>query len=272
MTVPNADCTTVSGSEGEGIDLRPSSSARARPSIAAKLVGSITTVHPGEGKRALQFFGYAFLLLVCYYTLKTIREPLLLADGSAELKSYAYAAIACVLCAMVPLYGALFRRSNTQQLVRRITAFCVATLALFYVLGKAGADIGFAYYVWVGVFGVTIIAQFWAHAAHSYDVESGQRLFPLIMAGAALGALVGPRLSGALFAVLGAWNLMLVAIALLVATLPLLAATSRATAARPVTPVKRARRRTGTCSADSRSCFATATCSCSRFSRCCSTA
>ena len=184
-------------------------------------------MHPGEGKRALQFFGYAFLLLVCYYTLKTVREPLLLAGGSAELKSYAYAVIASVLCVMVPLYGALFRRSNTEQLVRRVTAFCIATLALFYLLGRTGVDIGFAYYVWVGVFGVTIIAQFWAHAAHSYDVDSGQRLFPLIMAGAALGALVGPPLSGALFRVLGAWNLMVVAIVLLVATLPLLAGTSR---------------------------------------------
>jgi AAA family ATP:ADP antiporter len=229
MTVLNANSTTA-GSKADGIDLSPSYSAHARPSIAARCVGLITTVHPGEGKRALQFFAYAFLLLVCYYTQKTVREPLLLAGGSAELKSYAYAAIASVLCVMVPLYGVLFRRSNTQQLVRRITAFCIATLALFYLLGTAGVDIGFAYYVWVGVFGVTIIAQFWAHAAHSYDVESGQRLFPLIMAGAALGALVGPRLSGALFSVLGAWNLMVLAIVLLVATLPLLAGTSRATA------------------------------------------
>ncbi len=230
MTVPNADCTTASGSKTDGTDPRPSSSAHPRPSIAAKFVGLITTVHPGEGKRAMQFFGYAFLLLVCYYTLKTVREPLLLAGGSAELKSYAYAAIAAVLCVMVPFYGELYRRSNPQQLVRRITTFCIVTLALFYFLGTAGVDIGFAYYVWVGVFGVTIIAQFWAHAAHSYDVESGQRLFPLIMAGAALGALVGPRLSGALFSVLGPWNLMVVAIVLLVATLPLLAGTSRATA------------------------------------------
>ena len=34
-----------------------------------------------------------------------------------------------------------------------------------------------AYYVWVGVFGVTMLAQFWAHAADSFDVDSGKRLF-----------------------------------------------------------------------------------------------
>jgi AAA family ATP:ADP antiporter len=232
MTVPNANWTTVSGSDDDwASDSSRSSAPSARPSIATRLAGLITTVHPGEGWRACQFFGYAFLLLVSYYTLKTTREPLLLAGGSAELKSYAFAAIACVLCVMVPFYGVLFRRSDARQLTRRITVFCMATLGFFYLLGTAGVDIGFAYYVWVGVFGVTIIAQFWAHAAHSYDVESGQRLFPLIMAGAALGALVGPPLSGTLFPLLGPWNLMLLAIALLFATLPLLASTSRSESA-----------------------------------------
>jgi len=237
MIVPNATWTSVAKSATDrGSDTSPTTAASARASIARRCVAWITTVHPGEGKRVLGFVSYAFLLLVCYYLLKTIREPLLLDRGSAELKSYAYAAIACVLLVVVPLYGALFRRSDTRQLTQRITVFCVAALALFYLLGTANVDIGFAYYVFVGVFSVTIIAQFWAHAAHSYDVESGQRLFPLIMAGAALGALAGPWLSGALFPLLGPWNLMLLAIAALVATLPVLGATCRRTPERSHAP------------------------------------
>ena len=171
------------------------------------------------------FFGYAFLLLVSYYILKLLREPLLLTTGSAELKSYAYAAIALVLMVFVPVYSAVFRHTGRVQLVRWITAFFLGNVCLFYLLGLIGVDIGFAYYVWVGVFGVTMLAQFWAHAAHSFDVETGQRLFPVIMAGATFGALAGPALFGVLFPLLGTWNLMLVATALLATTLPLVART-----------------------------------------------
>ena len=38
-----------------------------------------------------------FLLLVGYYVLKTVREPLILIAGGAELKSYAAAAQAAAL-------------------------------------------------------------------------------------------------------------------------------------------------------------------------------
>jgi ATP:ADP antiporter, AAA family len=201
------------------------SPASPRSSIPERLLGLFATVRPGEGPSAALFFVYAFLLLISYYVLKTIREPLLLATGSAALKSYAYAAIAAVLLLMVPLYGVLFRRTGKRQLVRWITIFFASNLVLFYVLGRVGADVGFAYYVWVGVFGVMMLTQFWAHAAHTYKVESGQRLFPMIMAGAACGGLAGPRLSGALFEALGAWNLMLIAIAVLLATIPLVEGT-----------------------------------------------
>jgi AAA family ATP:ADP antiporter len=171
----------------------------------------LKSVRRGEGASTAVFFCYAFVLLLVYYVLRTIREPLLLGSGSAELKSYAQAATALVLLVLLPLYGVVFRRTECRQLVKWVTTFFAATLLVFYALGRAGVDIGFAYYVWMGVFGVTMIAQFWAHAAHTYNVESGTRLFPVIMAGATLGALVGPPLSGELFTALGTWNLLLLA-------------------------------------------------------------
>jgi AAA family ATP:ADP antiporter len=190
-------------------------------------LGSLAKLTSGEAAPTMLFGGYAFLLLVCYYVVKLLREPLLLVGGSAEQKSYAHAAIALALMLLVPLYGVLFRRVSRAALVRSITMFFAANLALFYALGRTGFDVGFVYYVWVGVFGVTTIAQFWAHAAHSFGVTAGQRAFPPIMLGATLGGLAGPPLVSALFPLLGAWNLMLLAMGLLLATLPLLTATRR---------------------------------------------
>ncbi len=195
---------------------------------AERLLAAFGTIRAGEARSVLLFAAYAQLLLIGYYVLKTVREPLLLAAGSAASKSYACAAVAAVLFLGLPLYGALFRRTDRCRLVRLITLFFICNLLVFSGLGRAGLDLGFVYYVWTGVFGVAMLAQFWAHAVHAFNVESGQRLFPLIMAGAAIGAIVGPWLGGALFPLLGPWNLMLLASALLAATLPLVGITHRA--------------------------------------------
>lgn len=200
-----------------------------RPSRLERLLGISTRLRPAEGKSVVLFFAYAFLLLLCYYVLKTVREPLLLGTAAtAEIKSYAYATTALVLLFFIPVYGALFRQIDKHKLIRVITAFFIISLLLMAAIGRAGIDIGFSYYVWVGVFSVTILAQFWAYAADAYNVKSGQRLFPVIMAGATLGGLAGPPLTGALFSALGPWNLMLVAAALLTATLSFIGPADRA--------------------------------------------
>jgi len=168
------------------------------------------------------FFSYAFLMMLCYYLLKTLREPLLLATAPAQMKSYAYAAVALLLLFIVPLYGAVFRRTSHQQLSRGVTVFFLITLLIFYAMSRAEIDVGFGYYVWVGIFGVMIPAQFWAYAADTFNVRAGQRLFPAIMAGASVGGLAGPPLVGALFPVLGPLPIMLIAGFVLALTMPLI--------------------------------------------------
>lgn len=191
-------------------------------------MGLFTLLRPGEGRSVVLFFLLAFLILVAYYILKTLREPLLLVYDKAELKSYAYATIAGILLVLIPAYGFVFRRTSKAQLTRWVTAFFIANLGVFYALGRAGIDIGFAYYVWVGIVSLMLTAQFWGYAADTYNLKSGQRLFPVIMVGATLGGLIGPLIAGVLYERIGSWNLMLVVGLLLAATLPLVAAARNA--------------------------------------------
>ena len=187
----------------------------------ARLLRQLATIEPGEGRCVALFFSYAFLLLLCYYIAKTLREPLLLHGATPAAKSYAYAAVALVLLIIVPLYGAVFRRAAKTRVAVWITTFFVLNLLGFCVATRLGLDVGFVYYVWVGVFGVTIVAQFWAHAADAFDVGSGQRLFPTIMAGATLGGLAGPLVVRSLYDPGAPGSLLLVATVLLAATVPL---------------------------------------------------
>jgi ATP:ADP antiporter, AAA family len=177
----------------------------------------------GERPCVVLFGGHAFLLLVSYYILKTLREPLLLEYGSAEQKSYAYATIALALLVLVPAYSMVYRRiTDHRRLVCCLTLFFAANITVFYVAGRFGLDISFAYYVWVGIFGVTMLAQFWGYAADVFSLASGRRVFPAIAIGAALGGLIGPPIVGRAFAVVGPWPLLIVAAVLLLLTLPVL--------------------------------------------------
>jgi AAA family ATP:ADP antiporter len=152
-----------------------------------------TKMGPGEGKAVILFALYAFLLLVCYYILKTTREVFILTNFGAEIASYAIATQALLLLFIVPLYGMLFRASRPIFLIRWVTAFFAVNVVIFYMMGRAQMEIGFVYYVFVGIFGVMVIAQFWAFAADCFNVKSGQRLFPVIMIGASAGALGGSQ-------------------------------------------------------------------------------
>jgi AAA family ATP:ADP antiporter len=192
-----------------------------RRTLLERLLAHFTLLRPREGPSVMVFFLIAFLILVAYYILKTLREPLLLVDATAEMKSYAYAAIALVLLVLIPMYGRVFRRTSKRQLTRWVTAFFVVNLMVFYVVGRLGYDIGFVYYVWVGIVSLMLTAQFWGYAADTYNLKSGQRLFPVIMLGATLGGLLGPLIAGALFSRLGPWNLMLIVGLLLLVTIPL---------------------------------------------------
>ena len=185
-----------------------------QPTAVDRLLSQFTRVNAGEGRPVLLFFSYALLMMVSYYIIKTIREPLLLTGSSAEMKSYAYAVVALVLLLLVPIYGAAFRQVSKAQLTRGVSLFFAVNLVVFYVAGRAGLDVAFAYYVWVGVFGVFITAQFWAFAADCYNTEAGERLFPLIMIGSTAGGLLAPWFSGHFFSSLGPWNLMLIAMVL----------------------------------------------------------
>ena len=91
-----------------------------------RLLSSCSQIEAGEGRSLLLFFAYAFLVLVALYVVRTLREPLLLVDATAEVKTYASAAAALALLVLVPLYGAAFRRTDRNQLVRWVTGVFIS--------------------------------------------------------------------------------------------------------------------------------------------------
>jgi len=211
-------------------------------SFLERFLSIFSKIRPGEGKCALLLAMNGLLLLLAYYVLKTLREPLILGEFNAEARSYAIAVIAIILFLITPLYRLAFTYISRKHIPQWISVFFITNLLIFYFLGSNGVSIGFAYFVWVGIFGVMVIAQFWAFTTDLYNVKSGQRLFPLIMLGTSAGALLGAQVAKYGFELFGIFNLFLLASAILCITIflyqPALNAVPAGSRATDITPPK----------------------------------
>jgi AAA family ATP:ADP antiporter len=156
-----------------------------------------------------------FTLLTAYYIIKPVREALILEGSGAEIKSYAGAVQAALLLLIVPLYSAYASKVNRIKLINGVTAFFISNLAIFYVLGRAQVQLGVPFFLWVGLFNVMLVAQFWAFANDVYTEEQGRRLFAIVGIGSSLGAIFGAWVAGFLFKPLGVYPMLLIAGALL---------------------------------------------------------
>jgi ATP:ADP antiporter, AAA family len=184
-----------------------------------RFLGLFTDVHAGEGATALLLSLNIFLILMAYYVLKPVREALILGEGSAELKTYMSAVQVVVLAFVVPYYGRLVARFARMRLINIVTVFFLSCLFLFYVLAQFKVPLAIVFFVWIGIFNLMVVAQFWSFANDVYSKEEGERLFAIVGFGASLGAVVGSRVADRLIDKIGVYELMLVGAAVLIAEL-----------------------------------------------------
>lgn len=319
-------------------DANESSSASTASTKVASFMRIFGDVRASEVRAVLLLLANIFALLVGYYIIKTVREPLILASGGAVGKAAAAGAQALALALLIPLYSSISARVRRATLLRVVTLFFVICIQLFFagsylnrddtaglsdaetiepsggplevhdasrfepvstepvgsaqrwrlevpiqleeagrwslfiaaeetarqglsdvdvrIVNADGAELeratratdvegwservvfreqfrsaqagmvvahlegagtapahvdfmlkpaarlpwlGFAFYVWVGIFNVMIIAQFWSFANDLYRSDAGRRLFPVVAIGATAGAWVGSIAAGALF-------------------------------------------------------------------------
>jgi ATP:ADP antiporter, AAA family len=152
-----------------------------------------------------------FVLLTCYYVLKVVREPLILLGGGAELKAYASAGQTLLLIGVVPAFGWLSSRVSRLRLLTTMQLIFIGCLIAFYMLAQVHAPIGLAFYLWLGIFNVLVVSNFWSFANDLYTEEQGKRLFAVIGIGASIGAIIGAFVPHLLHRAIGTYGLMLVA-------------------------------------------------------------
>ncbi len=163
-----------------------------------------TEVKPGEGTTAILMFANVFLILCAYYFIKPLREGWIAVSdiqglSKMEVKAYSSFVQTVFLLFIVGWYGHLSEKWDRSTLVTRTTLFCISNMIIFWFLQpgfffEALPISGIFFYLWVGMFGVFIVAQFWTFCADIYNDEKGKRLLPLIAIGATSGAAFGSEI------------------------------------------------------------------------------
>jgi AAA family ATP:ADP antiporter len=174
--------------------------------LVERLLRPFGEVRAAEALTMLLMFANIFAIQAGYNVLKTVREPLIINTGDiegiggAELKSFASAGQVLLLAGFIPLYGWFASRVDRVRLILGFNAFFVACIELFFVAGRAGVPYtGIAFFVWIGIFSYSVVAQFWSYANDIYTRQQGERLFPIIVVGMTAGAALGPRIAASLF-------------------------------------------------------------------------
>ncbi len=192
------------------------SEERDRRNLFERFLGIFTEVRAGEGGLVLAMAFLVFLLLTAYYVIKPVREALILQQGGAEAKSYMFGVMAVLLYFLVQGYAKLVSRYERTRLITLVTAIFIACLVAFWVLSRLRVPyLGYAFFVWVGIFNVMVVAQFWSYANDVYSNEAGKRLFPLVGFGGTIGAYAGSDFAKRLLDYFGVFEMLMVAAALL---------------------------------------------------------
>lgn len=196
-------------------------------------------VQPREGVTCLVLVGNIFLILAAYYLIKPVREGWLAVTDIAgltklEVKAYSAFAQSMLLVAILPAYARLAAKWSRRDLILRVGAAFAFVLIGFWLsqpnlMFTRIPFAGILFYLFVGIFSVTLVALFWAFCADIYGAQRGARLFPLIAIGAALGSTTGSWLGEKLVRLpyVEAFDLLLVALVPLLIALLLAAWTDR---------------------------------------------
>jgi len=156
------------------------------------------SVREDERRLALAFALTYFLIIAAFTVAKIARDSLFLAELPANYLPYVYLGLA-LLSGLAAAALGKFHTANAQQrlsIVLGITGFSLLLFTLWFLRDPGTAAITF--YLWTGIYGVVLVAEFWLLANERIDSRQARRLFGPIGAAGILGGLLTAAATSAL--------------------------------------------------------------------------
>ncbi len=162
------------------------------------------------GKTVL-LFAYLLLLICGFIISKTARDALFLTEIGALKLPYVYIGIAVLTGVIVGIYTHFAKRISKQNSLILSQAAVTAVFLLFWWLLSHSQLrwLVFAFYLWVTIYNVILISQFWLLANDFFDARQAKRAFGLIGGGGIIGGIIGGFAAKYLAPLWGAEHLLL---------------------------------------------------------------
>jgi ATP:ADP antiporter, AAA family len=181
----------------------------------------LIVAEPEEMPAVLGGFTLFFLLFAAFFMLRPVREAFGSVAGGEDLP-WLFTGTFVATLIVVPIYGWIAARMPRRRLLPILYVLSALVMAGFGTslgINPDSAWTGRAFYIWYSVINLFAISIAWSLMADLFERDRGHRLFGQIAAGASLGGLTGPILSGALVAPLGEAGLLFLSAGLLLASL-----------------------------------------------------
>ncbi len=177
----------------------------------------LVQIRPGEGGNVLLTFLYFFLLLTAYYLIKPVARSLALSTLGFRTVPGLDIISALAIGPLLALFARLAGRVPPRAVSRSSFLGILAMLLGFWrALAQPAPLSAGAFYVWVSLVSVVMIAVFWLLANALYRPQEMTRLFSFIGSGGILGGLAGSAVAAVGAQFLGSRQLLLLSSAALI--------------------------------------------------------
>ena len=175
-----------------------------------RFIAELFLVRREEFRRLLSMTGLLYLVVTTVGMLRPIKNAFAL-DGLADSEFYKVYAVSAVVVLVVPLYNFLADRFPWRWLISGVAFFFATNFIIFRVLYREGsAAFGIIFYGWADLFSAVMVTQLFIAAQLLFNSRDAKRLYPMVIAGASLGAVTGGAITGFLAQRVGTPNLLLI--------------------------------------------------------------
>jgi AAA family ATP:ADP antiporter len=174
----------------------------------------------GSTLRALLLFANFLLIILGYYQIKPASRSLFVEYWGADNLPYVWIGTAVCLGVIIGGYHRIVERHSRLRVVLGSLVVFTAALVVFRALfGVGGATVAVAFYIFVDIFSVVLVEQFWSLANTIYTTDAGKRWYGFVATGGLVGGVAGGALANAMLKRVGLTteDLLLVAAGFLVA-------------------------------------------------------
>ncbi len=154
--------------------------------------------------RSLALFANFFLIILAYYQVKAASRSLLIEFGGADALPYAWVYSALALMLLISGYHVLVERYSRVKVVLFSLLFFSLGMVLFRVVFTPHDLFGATlFYVFVDIFSVVLVEQFWSLTDAVSSADQGAKSFWFVGTGGLVGGVVGGLLASLLVTHLG---------------------------------------------------------------------